>query len=290
MKYCKLFFALVAWLFTSDLIAQNSVLWQISGNGLTAPSYLMGTLKFIGEKEFFIPAAAGEKIKQCKIFAIEDQVDHHAQHELNKAVHFPSGKSLKTFLNNGDYQTVINFFQSEFGISREKFESHYAQLIPLALSITMTRLSLGENVRFYDIELLKIAKKNKLEAYSLEPVDREAKALNSYSMDDQIKALLHSISNFDVQKNEFQKLVASYPQGQLEEMFGYTLHPIENNPVFIEEFYSKRNLEWLPKIDKMVKDKPAFIALGLSHLEGEQGMLQLLKLKGYVLTPVPVSR
>jgi hypothetical protein len=34
----------------------------------------------LGEKEFFIPKQAEEKLKQSKIFAIEDEADHHAQH------------------------------------------------------------------------------------------------------------------------------------------------------------------------------------------------------------------
>ena len=290
MKYTRLTLlaALMACCFLT--IAQNSILWEISGNGLTSPSYLMGTLKFIGEKEFFIPKEATAKLMQCKVFAIEDQVDHHAQHELNKAVHFPKGKSLKSELAAEDYKTIQRFFEHEFKTPASKFESHYAKLIPLALSITMTRLSLGEGVRFYDIELLKIAKQNKLKTYSLEPIQREAEALQRYPMQDQLKALMHSVANFDNQKQEFKKIMADYPQGDLDAIFQYTLHPTDDNPVFIQEFYTKRNLEWLPKIDKMVHDKPSFIALGVSHLEGDQGMLNLLKSKGYTLTPVKISR
>ena len=45
----------------------------------------------------------------------------------------------------------------------------------------------------------------------------------------------------------------------------------------------------MPKIEKMIASKPSFIALGVSHLEGEKGILNLLKQKGYTLTPIPVS-
>lgn len=270
--------------------SQNSVLWEIKRNDLTFPSYLMGTLKFIGEKEFFMPAVAEEKIKASKFFVIEDQVDHHAQHELNKAVHFPKGKSLSTALTLAEYTKVQLFFQAEFGISKATFDSKYARLIPLAISISMTRLSLGEDVRFYDLELLKIAKANKLKTYSLEPIEREAEAIHKYPMADQVKALLNSVENFEVQKKEFQALMQDYPQGDLEEIYKYTLHPVENNPVFIEEFYTKRNKEWMPKIEKLLRDQPAFIAIGVSHLEGEFGVINLLKEKGYTLTPVSIVR
>lgn len=270
--------------------SQNSILWEISGNGLSTPSYIMGTLKFIGQGEYYLPSEAITRMKVCQVFAIEDQVDHKAQMELNKAAHFPAGKSLATELPPADYEKVVSFFSSEFKISKKKFDKNFAKLIPLALSINMTRMSLGEKVKFYDIELLKIAKKNKLETYSLEPIERESQAIQAFPMKDQQAALMHSITNFDKQKSEYHALEKAYLVGDLDKVFDYSLHPTEDNPVFIEEFYTKRNLEWLPKITKMMGSKPSFIAIGVSHLEGEQGLLALLKAKGYTLTPVPVSR
>jgi uncharacterized protein YbaP (TraB family) len=266
--------------------AQQSLIWEISGNGLTKKSYLMGTLKFIGEKEFFMPKKASELIKQCEIFTIEDEVDHHAQHELNTALHFPKGQSLSNAMSAEDYKKVKDTFQKEFGIDGAEFDKKYAHIKPLPLSIIMTRLSLGEKVRFYDIELLLIAKKHDVTAYSLEPIEREAEALNSFSLEEQVKALLHSVNNFAAQKEEFRKLMADYRTGNADEIFDYTLHPLENNPRFIEEFYFKRNQEWLPKIEKMMNEDASFIALGVSHLEGERGILKLLEGKGYTLTPV----
>jgi uncharacterized protein YbaP (TraB family) len=269
---------------------ENSILWEVSGNGITKPSYLFGSLKFIGEKEYYLPKEATEKILASALFVIEDQVDHHAQHELNKALHFPKGESLATHLSAEDYKKVTDFFEAEFNIPKKVFDSKYARLKPLPISISMTRLSLGENVKFYDIELLRFAKMNKLKAYSLEGVKREADALNTFSIEDQSAALLHSIDNFDQQKEEYRKLMLDYPQGKLDEIFTYTLHTFENNSQFIEEFYFKRNEEWLPKIEKMMKEDVAFISVGVSHLEGERGLLELLKAGGYSLTPIAVTR
>ncbi len=271
--------------------AQNnsSILWEVSGNGLSQPSYLFATIKFVGEKEYFMPPEAVATMKNCRAFAIEDQVDHHAQHELNKALHFPKGQSLANAMSPEEYQRVVQFFEKEFGIKKPVFEKKYARLKPLALSISMTRLSLDEKVRFYDIELLKLAKSNGLRSYSLEAIEREAEALNSFPIADQVKALLHSIENFETQKSEFRKLMEGYPHGNLEEIFAYTLHPLDNNESFINEFYFKRNREWEPKLEKMMAEGAAFIAVGVSHLEGREGLLELLREKGYVLTPVPIK-
>lgn len=273
----------------SSAQSQNSILWEISGNGLPQSSYLMGTLKFIGEKEYYMPANVPALMKACKAFAIEDQVDHHAQHELNKALHFPEGQSLVAVLSAEDYSLVKGLFQKEFRVSSKAFDSKYSHIKPLALSIIMTRLSLGEKLKFYDIELLRMAKDYGLEAFSLESIEREAEAINKFPIEEQAKALVHSAANFSVQKEEYKKLMADYPKGNLEEIFEYTLHPTENSPLFLEEFYYKRNEEWLPKIEKMMKENATFLALGLSHLEGNRGLLTLLKARGYELKPVTVN-
>ncbi|MBX2916746.1 MAG: TraB/GumN family protein [Cyclobacteriaceae bacterium] len=288
-KYLAVFsFILVS---VSGLVAQeSSILWEISGDGITKPSYLFGTLKFTGEKEFYFPQEAKDKIKGADLFVIEDQVDHHAQHELNKALHFPKGESLATHTTPEQYNQVVGLFEQEFGISKATFQTKYAHLKPLAISVAMTRLALGEGVKFYDIELLRFAKANKVKTYSLEKIEREAAALNSFPINEQVAALLHGVIYFKEQKEEFAKLMSDYPQGNLEEIFEYTLHPLDNNQKFIEAFYFKRNEEWLPKIEKMVKDNVAFISVGIGHLEGERGLLALLKSKGYTLTPVKVSR
>lgn len=270
--------------------AQNSILWEISGNGLESPSYLLGTLKFIGAKEFIFPKEFKEKMDQCKIFAIEDQVDHQAQMEINKALHFPKGKSLATELSPEDYAKLVAFMEKEFHIPKAKFEKDLGKLIPLALSINMTRMALGEKVKYYDIELLLTAKKEKLKTYSLEPIKREAEAIQSFPMEEQKKALMESVANFEQQKNEYIQLEAAFDANDLDKIFALTLHPTEDHPDFVEAFYTKRNLEWMPKIDKMMHDKPAFICVGITHLEGEQGLLALLRGKGYSLKPVPLTK
>lgn len=268
--------------------AQNTVLWKVTGPGLSQPSYLMGTLKFIGEKEYYLPPAVPRLLQQAEVFALEDQVDHHAQHELNKALHFKKDESLAQTAPDV-YVQAVAFFAAEFKISKAHFDQHYNRLKPLAITMAMTRLALGEGVRYYDLELLKLAKQYRLKTYSLEPIEREAAALNAYPLPDQVAALRHSLDHFALLKEEFQKLMADYPRGNLEEIFAYTLHPVENHPVFIEEFYFKRNEEWLPKLEKMMKANSAFIAVGVSHLEGERGLLRLLTQRGYLLEPLPVE-
>ena len=48
----------------------------------------------------------------------------------------------------------------------------------------------------------------------------------------------------------------------------------------------KRNQNWIPKIEEKIKDHSCFIAVGAAHLPGDKGVLNMLKQKGYTVTPV----
>ncbi len=61
------------------------------------------------------------------------------------------------------------------------------------------------------------------------------------------------MANFGTQKKEFRMLMDDYPQGDLEEIFEYTLHPTETTQYLLNRFvYKAQYKEWLPKLDKML--------------------------------------
>jgi uncharacterized protein YbaP (TraB family) len=49
---------------------------------------------------------------------------------------------------------------------------------------------------------------------------------------------------------------------------------------------SERNKKWIHKIESFAKDKPTFFGVGAGHLAGENGVITLLRKKGYRVTAV----
>lgn len=47
-----------------------------------------------------------------------------------------------------------------------------------------------------------------------------------------------------------------------------------------------RNNNWAEKMPEMMKNESSFFAVGGAHLMGKNGVIQLLKSKGYTLKPV----
>ncbi len=48
----------------------------------------------------------------------------------------------------------------------------------------------------------------------------------------------------------------------------------------------QRNKNWIPVIEETTKLKPTFFAVGAAHLAGEEGVIKLLRKKGYKVEAV----
>lgn len=51
-----------------------------------------------------------------------------------------------------------------------------------------------------------------------------------------------------------------------------------------------RNMNWITKLTGLIKDKTTFIAVGVRHLPGENGLITLLQKEGYKVEPIEVKR
>ena len=264
---------------------ENSIFWEVTGNGLSSPSYIYGTVKFISSKNYFLSKNVKTKLKESKIFATETLLDHHSLHELNKAAHLPHHQSVKDILPTDQFVKLKKIFSERLNVSNLKFDMVYSQFKPVVLSTTMTRLSLGKSVRYYELELAKMANKSGLITLGLETASREISAIEMYDQESQIAALTHTITNFDKQVADYNSLIAAYKLGNLHQTLEYALHPSEGNEEFRTIFFDKRNAEWVPHMEKIMKQSGAFFAIGAAHLADENGIINLLRKSGYTVKP-----
>jgi uncharacterized protein YbaP (TraB family) len=67
-------------------------------------------------------------------------------------------------------------------------------------------------------------------------------------------------------------------------MYGDTYRPEE-----IKLLLDDRNKNWIMQLPGIMKEQPAFIAVGALHLAGENGLVALLRKQGYIVTPVKTN-
>src|SRR5436190_9881602 len=82
----------------------NSLLWKISGNGLSNPSYLYGTIHIKDKRAFQLGNAVIPSFNSCTTFAGEIVLDNNNQSKLIGLVFMGGDTTLDMLLSKEDYK------------------------------------------------------------------------------------------------------------------------------------------------------------------------------------------
>jgi uncharacterized protein YbaP (TraB family) len=192
----------------------------------------------------------------------------------------PDGQTLKSILTEQQYQTIKNV-ADEWEvpmITIEKMKPGMAIMTLNTMATQKLKVSMqGVDMYYYD----KIAARNKAVDF-LEGIDFQLDLICNipFNMDEFIKYSTEDIKYLNVE-SEFDKLIDEWRTGRataekdLNEMK-------RKYPSVYKAMFSDRNYKWLPKIEKYFEDdKTQFVLVGAAHLWGDDGLLNLLKKKGY---------
>lgn len=138
----------------------------------------------------------------------------------------------------------------------------------------------------YDNFLAQTAVANKMPVLGLESVEEQIAVIDSVSLDDQIKDLNDIAANPQKSIDEFKELYRTYLTQNSDTIYSFAAVQLKALGYSQTKMLDRRNVNWIPVIEKNIAAAPSFIAVGGGHLGGESGVINLLRLKGYRLTPI----
>lgn len=266
----------------------QSLLWRIDGNNLSAPSYLFGTMHIIPQKDFHLGDHLKQIVSNSNLVIFEIKIDLASQLVATKGAMLPSGKSLQDILSVEDYSKLKAFLLDTIGISKFQFLT-FQQMKPILVSQVFATESMGEQPASYELSFQKIAQENKISISGLETAMQQISFFDSIPMDDQIKMMMKGIDNYRSDVKVLDKMVLYYKNQWIDSLL-VIMEEDESDLMDYEGLLlTNRNHVWIPKIEEFIANGKVFIAVGAAHLPGPNGVIALLKEKGYTLTPVSVD-
>lgn len=268
---------------------ENALLWTISGNGLTATSYLYGTIHIIGADDFFLPEGTLSAIDNSAKMVFEVDMNEMnnmgSQMDLLKGAFMKDGKTLKDVMSAEDYELVQAHFK-EMGLPMFMFEKMKPMLLTVFASddINPSDLQNGK-IKSYEMEFLEMGKQADKEIGGLETLEFQMSIFDSIPYTDQATMLIESIKGGDSESDQFQEMVDMYTSQDITamvEMFAEEDGGLEGHD---DVLLVGRNLNWIPIMADMMKEKVTFFAVGAGHLAGQKGVIQLLRDQGYTVKP-----
>lgn len=278
---------------------EQSLLWKISGNGLKKPSYLYGTIHLIPKDQFVLTESTREAFDDSErvVFEIDmkEMTNLRTQFKLMSKAFMAGGKTLRDLLPAEDYAFVHAKIE-ETGIPASMLE----RLKPLFVSSMLTGDSEGgmgaadSRMTSVEMELYRMARRRRFETGGLETAEYQMSVFDSIPYEAQAKMLLQTLrSSSGDSDGEFEKMLELYRNQDIQGMQsmlqeeGYGIDQYENL------LLTNRNENWIPIMDRLMREKPTFFAVGAGHLGGERGVVALLRKAGYRVSaapPVPPMR
>lgn len=266
----------------------KSLLWEISGNGLKQPSYLFGTIHVIGESDFIWSDVLDKALDTSNVLITEVAIKDLMSIDPS-FLKIAGDSTIKDFTTDEQYKQLVDFTVEKMKITPELFDQAFANTKPIMLQQQLSLMSLEKQTKSYEMVLAMKASEQGIENDGLETKEFQLGVFSGIPMEEQIDWLMETVTNFDSAKMELDKLIESYTAQDLN---GLSEQMAESSPEMMkyeDEFLTKRNLDWIPKIKEFTKDKVCFIAVGAGHLPGENGVIELLKKEGYTLKPISIK-
>ena len=255
----------------------KSLLWEISGNGLSKSSYLYGTIHMICGNDYFLSEKTKKAFNATESLFLEiDLSDPNELVFMQKAA--MSTEPLSKKLTAKQLSDLDIILRKNTGMTIQQVDN-YSMLTVLSL---ISMKSFGcENLKFYEMEFIGLAKESKKSIGGLETIEAQIQFLNkAYSADDMI-AMLQETND-----EETAKMVQNYVNENLPELYKELTTPKLMNENSKKWMLEVRNTNWVVKMPDIMKDKSTFFAVGAAHLLGEQGVINLLRKKGYTVKPI----
>lgn len=256
---------------------KNSLLWEVSGNGLQKPSYLFGTIHMICAKDFMMWDKATDAFAKTSKLALEINMADATEMAVAQQLAFgkkPLSQTL-TEKQKADLETIL----------QKNAVGTLAQLDSYTLETVMSLLfmkSFGcSDLKFYEMEFMAKANESKKPIVGLEQVAEQVEFLNQSFTDDELIAYFQEID-----AKMCTEMIKYYIMQDIDGLYQMMIDDKSMSVGAQKILIDNRNAKWATTIPQMMQKESVFFAFGAAHLPGEKGVINLLRQAGYTVKPI----
>ncbi len=262
---------------------EKSLLWEVSGNGLTKPSYVYGTIHMICPNDYFMTDSTKAAFKKTEQVYLElDMDDPTLMSKMMQLMMLTNGKKMKDYLKPEEYMLLSDYFKAKMGANLDQMGG----MKPFALMSMLYTTLLSCQPQSYELVFTQMASSAKKEVLGLETVELQMGVFDQIPYEKQAGLLADMVRKKDESTKEFGEMVTLYKKQDLEGLLKLMDNSEWDFNGYEDILLANRNTAWVPIMEKAMKSKSTFFAVGAGHLGGAKGVLQLLKKQGYTVKAV----
>jgi len=196
----------------------------------------------------------------------------------------PAGTNLRGVLGEQRYGRV-SAAATGLGLPMSALDS----LAPWVVGIEITDLAY-EHEGFdpeqgVEEQLVHRAGKDGKPTAGLETLSEELSSLTGLSSADQIRMLDQTVDELKDIRSEMRDVTSAWRHGDAARLTSLLSTEYNAFPSLYKPLVSDRNRRWLPQVEEMLTEKSnVLVVVGALHLVGKEGLLELLRSRGYTIT------
>jgi len=271
----------------SGIQLKNSLLWKISGNELTEPSYLYGTMHLLCDKSNSEKAKVQNAVDASKKLYLE--IDMFNPDEAMSIMKLMADETkIKDLVDKEKKEQLLKLAKEHLGMSDSLIENTtlFAVFGMMAYKAT-DDCALPTSVE----ETLEAKfKSDRSKIAGLETMAQQMQFIKDSEVANLDNTII-GLQEFDEMKDMFDDMSEHYMSENINALYDMMtqtsdLYTQEYLDKMMEVLLVKRNKNWTVQIPEIAAKQPTFFGVGAGHLPGENGVINLLRKDGYTVEAV----
>jgi len=262
---------------------EKSLLWKISKGPSSV--YVLGSIHYLRSENYPLKKAILDAFETSKRLVLEIDLNatsgQAAQRLMLEKALFRDGTSLPQNISAETYQLAAER-ATQLGIDMGIFnpmKPWFAAINLIAIKLKALGLDPRRGVDQY---LAGEAKRRGKPISGLETLDFQIGLLDQLSKQNQEAMLRETVSELDLLDRNIDEIVRSWADGDEAVLAKLLLAGMVDFPEIHQKVIVERNRRWVPEIEKLLEQgSGALIVVGAAHLVGRDGVIEMLKTKGY---------
>lgn len=257
-------------------IKYPSFLWEITGKGLTKPSYLLGSAHLKDRRLINSNDSIFVAIANTDALALEVHPDTLYKEIWNSRFSKQSS-SRKIELTDAQKKEFVHRYQKKYGVTPDSQQMASPYIVKYFMNPSHDKPD--DITAILDVYLYGLAKSQRKDIIGLEPLKNQ---LNMKTGNDLVQ--LRNKRDSTNYYKYFEQLMEFYSTGNLDGVWKVI------SPYIDREEMQSRNNTMLNSIIAQFNKGTVCAVVGAAHLPGDLGLIHLLKNKGYRLRPVKTKK
>ena len=277
-------------LLASDQLAfsqsQRSFLWRVQSKTNTV--YVLGSIHFFKKEAYPLHRKIESAFNQSEVLVVEANVNDIAKLDIEKLVEsamYLGPETLERHVSAETYE-LIKKETGRLGIPLELINRQKPWFLALVLeSLELLKLGFDPNYGIDKYFLSRATGKKKI--VELESLDYQIDLLSKFSDQEQELFLLYTVKDLRVLRQELDRLTQAWISGDAKGMESIMTRGFAEDrrmSSLYEKLILERNRSMASKIEEFLRNKEIYFAVvGAAHLVGNQGIIEILKGRGYLV-------